>query len=419
MTFRVTDPATACARIDFSSTRHRAVARDAAGAGRRAAPETAQQQARPDRRSPLASVLADGVGQIRDRILAGLTGDPRLAETGIAVIGARWSRSGRSRTWRRRCRPRPGSSAAGGRPGHLRAAGAGRRARAGHRRERAAEPDRAGPPRGAARRPARTNARRQAEENAAASGIEAGAQAAREQRLAEARAEGTRALGEARAAGEAARVAAYRDLAPASLLGLAAKDLAGSLPQIGSLVLTPDLLAPLLARLGAGQAPGPGSAMTAASHDPPPAGRARAPPHRVPRAPGPARHPGSGCLLPVLPGPRHRGRDRPRPGRAGRDHHCHVRHSRGLAARPDRAGRPAPVPLRARRHRHRRRARTAWSPTWPSTSTGRSSWASTRSRPATRASSSRTPPGPRLTSSPPRPAPGPASGPSRSAWSRR
>ena len=108
-----------------------------------------------------------------------------------------------------------------------------------------------------------TNARRQAEENAAASGIEAGAQAACEQRLAEARAEGTRALGEARAAGEAARVAAYRDLAPASLLGLAAKDLAASLPQIGSLVLTPDLLAPLLARLGAGQAPGPGSAMTA------------------------------------------------------------------------------------------------------------------------------------------------------------
>jgi hypothetical protein len=108
-----------------------------------------------------------------------------------------------------------------------------------------------------------TNARRQAEENAAASGIEAAAQAAREQRLAEARAEGTRALGEARAAGEAARVAAYRDLAPASLLGLAARDLAASLPQIGSLVLTPDLLAPLLARLGAAQAPGTGPEVTA------------------------------------------------------------------------------------------------------------------------------------------------------------
>jgi hypothetical protein len=34
-------------------------------------------------------VLADGIGQIRDRILHGLTADPRLAETGIAVIGAR------------------------------------------------------------------------------------------------------------------------------------------------------------------------------------------------------------------------------------------------------------------------------------------------------------------------------------------
>ncbi len=39
--------------------------------------------------SPLASVLTAGVGQIRDRILAGLTGEPRLAETGIEVLGAR------------------------------------------------------------------------------------------------------------------------------------------------------------------------------------------------------------------------------------------------------------------------------------------------------------------------------------------
>ncbi|MDR2983492.1 MAG: hypothetical protein LBV34_01500, partial [Nocardiopsaceae bacterium] len=95
------------------------------------------------------------------------------------------------------------------------------------------------------------NARRQAEEAATASHIEANAEAAREERLAEAKAAGTRALGEADAAAEAARVAAYRDLPQAHLLALAAKDLAGSLPEIGTLVLAPDLLTPLLSKLAA------------------------------------------------------------------------------------------------------------------------------------------------------------------------
>jgi hypothetical protein len=96
------------------------------------------------------------------------------------------------------------------------------------------------------------NARRQAEDGAVASGIAAQAQADRETRLAQAHAAGTRALGEAKAAGEAASVAAYRDLPSGTLLALAAKDLAGSLPQIGTLVLTPDLLASLLARMSTG-----------------------------------------------------------------------------------------------------------------------------------------------------------------------
>ena len=51
---------------------------------------------------------------------------------------------------------------------------------------------------------------------------------------------------------ESARVNAYRDLPEATLLGLAVKELAASLPQIGTLVLTPDLLTPLLTRLATG-----------------------------------------------------------------------------------------------------------------------------------------------------------------------
>jgi regulator of protease activity HflC (stomatin/prohibitin superfamily) len=266
VTFRVTDPATACARIDFSldpdTGRWRGTPLEQVAG---LLTETAQQQVLGMiARSPLASVLADGVGQIRDRILAGLTGDPRLAETGIAVIGARVIA----------IRPEPDVEKALQTPAREQMRQEADRATYERRalaveRERAIAENELQSQIELARREERLvdqrgiNARRQAEENATASGIEAAAQAAREQRLAEARAEGTRALGEARAAGEAARVAAYRDLAPASLLGLAARDLAASLPQIGSLVLTPDLLAPLLARLGAAQAPGTGPEVTA------------------------------------------------------------------------------------------------------------------------------------------------------------
>jgi hypothetical protein len=103
------------------------------------------------------------------------------------------------------------------------------------------------------------NARRQAEEAAAANGIETEAQASKEQRLAAVRAEGARAMGEAKAAAEAAHVAAYRDLPDAVVIGLALKDLAANLPHIQSLVLTPDLLTPVLSRLASpgGQAATP------------------------------------------------------------------------------------------------------------------------------------------------------------------
>ena len=95
------------------------------------------------------------------------------------------------------------------------------------------------------------NARRQAEEAAAAGEIATDAEARRTERLAVAKAEATRSAGLAEGEAEAARVAAYADLSEAVLLGLAVKELAGNLPRIESLVLTPDLLAPVLAKLGA------------------------------------------------------------------------------------------------------------------------------------------------------------------------
>ena len=252
VTFRVTDPATACARIDFSID---------PDTGRwRGTPleqvawlltETAQQQVLGTiAGSLLASALADGVGQIRDRILHGLTADPRLAETGIAVIGVRVVA----------IRPEPEAEKALRTPAREQMQQDADRATYERRalaveRERAIAENELQNQIELARREEQlvsqrgANARRQAEEAAAAGRIEAEAQATREERLAEARAAGTRALGEAEGAAEAARVAAYRDLSQASL------------PPIGSVVLAPDLLTPLLAKLTAA---GNGSAATTA-----------------------------------------------------------------------------------------------------------------------------------------------------------
>src|ERR1700753_2143108 len=91
VTFRITDPALASARIDFSVD---------PGHGRwRGNPleqigglltETAQQRVLGlITEHSLAEVLANGVGQVRDQIQQGVGADTRLAETGIAVIGVR------------------------------------------------------------------------------------------------------------------------------------------------------------------------------------------------------------------------------------------------------------------------------------------------------------------------------------------
>ena len=159
-------------------------------------------------------------------------------------------------------------------------------------------------------------------------------------------------------------MAAYRDLPQATLLGLAAKDLAGSLPQIGSLVLAPDLLAPLLARHGTrGQATFFLASRDRSIEDV--AARDQAVRDAIT------------AVTPAIP----------------------ADWRRGVIERAD-----LPRFLFEPGTSSSRWARTAWWPTWPSISTGRSSSGSTPSRRATPASSSRTPPGPRPACWPPPPA---------------
>ncbi len=97
------------------------------------------------------------------------------------------------------------------------------------------------------------NERRRATEQAAADRINTEAKAERERLLHEVDADGKRVVGQAKADAERAWLAAYADLDPQVVLGLAVRDLAESLPSIGTLNLTPDVLTPLLSKLGAGQ----------------------------------------------------------------------------------------------------------------------------------------------------------------------
>ena len=253
VTYRIVDPAAATGRIDFSI--------DTRTGGWTATPleqlagmltESAQQHALDLLAgTPLDVALTGGVTAIRERVAAGLTGDPRLAETGIAVLDVRVV-AVRPEAEVERALQTPTRE-------HLQQdadrATYERRALA-VERERAIGENELQNKIELARRTEQlvaqqgANERRKAEEAAAADAVRAGAEAARERLTAAARADATRALGEATAAAETARLDAYRDLDEAVLLGLAVKELAANLPQIQSLVLTPDLLAPVLAKLG-------------------------------------------------------------------------------------------------------------------------------------------------------------------------
>ncbi|MFB7842906.1 SPFH domain-containing protein [Microbacterium sp. NPDC056052] len=94
------------------------------------------------------------------------------------------------------------------------------------------------------------NARIEAEQAAAASAIAVEAEAGRIRTAAEAQADAARATGEAAAAAERARMDAVRDVPTTVLTALAMRELAGNLPAIDHLTVTPDLLNDLLGRLG-------------------------------------------------------------------------------------------------------------------------------------------------------------------------
>ena len=255
LTFRFTDPALAAARVDFSidptTGRWRGTPLEQVAG---LLTESAQQQALDLLAATgLTAALTGGVAAVRDAVTAGLATDRRLQETGIAVIGVRVVA----------IRPEPEVERALQTPTRERVQQEADRATYERRataveRERAISENELANQIELARREEElvgqrgVNARREAEHAAAAAELTTESQARRDQRMAEAQAAAQRVLGGASAEATAAELAAYADVRSDLLLALAARELAANLPRIESLVLTPDLLAPVLAKLGAG-----------------------------------------------------------------------------------------------------------------------------------------------------------------------
>lgn len=263
ITYRVQSPETLARHIDFSIDLRRGVwLRQPLEKLAVVVSELAQQHAWAYiARTPLRDVLREGQAVVRERIEAGLTGDPSVAGMGLSLVSVRVSS----------LRPGPDLEKALEAPMRERIqqesdeATFQRRALA-VEKERAIGENEMQNQIELARREEQLivqqgqNARRKAGEDSEARRIATESEAARIRLLADAAAAKMRAEGQAqadtiglvekaRAGGERERMAAYQGVSPAVLLGLAAQGLAGKLRKIEHLNVTPDLLAPILAQL--------------------------------------------------------------------------------------------------------------------------------------------------------------------------
>ncbi|GAQ61783.1 MULTISPECIES: SPFH domain-containing protein [Streptomyces] len=286
VTYRVSDPATAAVRLDFSIDPDTGVWRGAPLEQLSTLlTETAQQHALDVlARTTLASALVDGVAAVRERVAGGLAAEPRLPATGIEIVAVRVVA----------LRPEPEVERALRTPAREQIQQEADRATYERRavaveRERAIAENELASQIELARREEQlveqrgTNARREAEERASADAVKAGAEAARTVRLTEAEAERTvklaeaeaarsvklaeaeaerqvrlseaearaaRTVGEARAEAQAAWLRVHAEVDAATLNALTATRLAENLPHIESVTVSPDVLTGLLSRLG-------------------------------------------------------------------------------------------------------------------------------------------------------------------------
>jgi regulator of protease activity HflC (stomatin/prohibitin superfamily) len=241
VTYRIAEPPRAAERIDFGvdprSGQWRSTPLEQLGS---LLSELAQQHALELlARLQLAEALVEAPARLRERIESGLTTDERLAAIGIAVVAVRVGP----------IRPETDLEKALGTPARELVQQEADRSTF-ERRALAVESERAIAENELhnqiqlAKREEELiaqrgqNEQRRIEDAAAASRVEAAAQADR-----------VGVIGKAEGEAEQARLAAYRDLNPPILLGLALKELAANLPAIERLTLAPDVLGEALAHV--------------------------------------------------------------------------------------------------------------------------------------------------------------------------
>lgn len=257
VTFRVKDPELLASRVDFSiDTRTGLYHKEPLDKLALVVKELAQQLASSFlNKSPLRLVLDQGIEVIRDAIHAGLLADAGLASLGIDIVATRVT-SVKPTSEMEKALQMPTRE-------HIQQmadeATFGRRALAVDK-ERAIQENELSNQIELARREEQLiaqrgqNERKRATEAAESKRIEAEAAAKNIKVSAEAQAESIKMLEEAKVHAESERMDIYRDLPPAALLGLAARELAGKLHSIEHLSLTPDVLGSLLQRVLGAQA---------------------------------------------------------------------------------------------------------------------------------------------------------------------
>jgi len=196
--------------------------------------------------TPLRDLVADGVGRLRDRIGAGLAADDSLTAMGLVIASVRVSAVTPSAEVEKALaaptRERIAADAD--------EAAFARRAAAVDKERAIAENELANRIE-IARRTADlveregANDRHRAAEVAAAARIAAESKADSRKLGAEAEADAIRLIEAQRNAAESDRIAVYRELAPAVLMGLAAREFAGKVESIEHLNVSPDILGTL------------------------------------------------------------------------------------------------------------------------------------------------------------------------------
>jgi regulator of protease activity HflC (stomatin/prohibitin superfamily) len=252
VTFRVVDPELAAARVDFSvhlkSGQWAESPLETLGSAIHGAAAAAVAQSLADR--DLRQALTTDPAWLASTVQTALAADERLSSIGIAVVGVRFAVL-RAEPDIERALQTPAREAiqqeADKATFERRAIAVEREAAIGQNElanqiDLAARAEHLIAQKG-------TNARREAQEQAAAGAIATQAEASRTTALAHARADADRVTGEAAAETEKARLAAYTGVPRDLLFALAAHEAAVNLPAIDHLVITPDLVQSLLARL--------------------------------------------------------------------------------------------------------------------------------------------------------------------------